>query len=224
MRTMRISCYAGHPMQPLRPQFRAAATLAALLLLYAVLPVSAQTTTLSPGISRIEGTDAESGITYTRIFLEGKLLSPPSAEPLPASPPTLTAQCTQRPAGKLFFELFANYGGVEDTSFHRPWQSGDGGLFAPSTVKVKVTMEFLGYTHVKPVARQWERLDVPSGQLRYNSPSRASSNMEDAIYYLQYLKALPTLRLTYAGKTIEFLTTPLLDEIRKEPRCRASGL
>ncbi len=210
-------------MQSLRPQFRVTATLATLFLLYAALPACAQTTTLSPGLSRIEGTDAESGIAYTRIFLEGKLLSS-SAESLPALPPTLTVQCTQRPTGKFFLELLANYGGVEDTSFHRPWQSDDGGLFAPSTVKVKVTMEFLGYTHVKPVTRQWERLDVPSGQLRYNSPSRSSSNMEDATYYLQYLKALPTLRLTYAGKTIEFLTTPLLDQIRKEPRCRASGL
>jgi hypothetical protein len=211
-------------MQPHRYEFRVTATLAAFLLLSTALPVSAQTTTLSPGLSRIEGTDTESGIAYTRIFLEGKLLSPPSSEPLPTPPPTLTAQCTQRSTGKLFFELFANYGDVEDTSFHRPWQSGDGGLFAPSIVKVKVTMEFLGYTHVKPVTRQWERLDVPSGQLRYNSPSRSSSNMEDATYYLQYLKALPTLRLTYAGKTIEFLTTPLLNQIRKEPRCRASGL
>ena len=85
-------------------------------------------------------------------------------------------------------------------------------------------MEFLGYTHVKPVTRQWERLDAPPGQFRYNPPSGASSNMEDSTYYLQYLKALPTLRLTYAGKTVEFLTGPLLDQIRKEPLCKASDL
>ena len=210
-------------MHPLRHQFRVTATLATIVLLYAAPLVCAQATTLSPGLSRIEGTDAESHILYTRIFLEGKLLSS-SAEPLPAPPPTLIAQCTRRPTGKFVFELLANYGGVEDTAFHRPWRYGDGGLYPPSTVKVKVTMEFLGYTHVKPVKRQWEQLDVPSGQLRYNSPSTGSSNMEDPAYYLQYLKALPTLRLTYAGKTIEFLTTSLLDQIRKEPLCRASGL
>ncbi|MEO8735360.1 MAG: hypothetical protein ABI380_02350 [Edaphobacter sp.] len=198
-------------------------------MLYFALPVCAQTKTLAPGLSRIEGTDSESGIAYTRILLEGKLLpsSPPasiSPEHRPTPPPILTAQCTRRPSGKSFFELFANYGGIEDNAFHRPWQPGDGGLFPPSTVKVKITMEFLGYTHVKPVIRQWERLEFPSGQFRYNPPSRSSSNMEDSTYYLQYLKALPTLRLTYSGKAVEFLTTPLLDQIRKEPLCSASKL
>jgi hypothetical protein len=200
-------------------------SLAALLVISLALPGYSQTATLAPGLSRIEGTDAESGIAYTRIFLEGRLLSlSASAEPQPTPPPTLTAQCTRRANGKFFFELFANYGGVEDTTFHRPWQPSDGGLYPPTTIKVKITMEFLGYTHVKPVKRQWERLDVPFGQFRYNPPSGASSNMEDFPYYLQYLKALPTLRLTYSGKTIDFLTTPWLAQLRKEPLCKASRL
>ncbi len=195
------------------------------LWLCVALSIDAQTTTLAPGLSRIAGTDGESGIVYMRLLLEGKLVSPPpSVEPHPTPPPTLTAQCSQHPGGKLFFELFANYGGVEDTTYHRPWQPKDGGLFAPTTVKVKITMEFLGYTRVKPVTRQWERLDAPAGQFRYNTPSGASFNMEDSTFYLQYLKALPTLRLTYSGKTVEFFTAPLLDQLRKEPLCKASRL
>jgi hypothetical protein len=190
-------------------------------LLSVALAADAQISSLAPGLRRIAGTDPASGIAYARLLLEGRLLS---AEQQPTPPPTLTAQCTQQLNGKLFFELFANYGGVEDTAFHRPWQTSDGGVFAPATVKVKISMEFLGYTHVKPVIRQWEKLDAPAGQFRYNPPSRASSNMEDSTYYLQYLKALPTLRLTYDRKTVEFLTGPLLDQIRKEPLCRASHL
>ncbi|WP_348268458.1 hypothetical protein P8936_04355 [Edaphobacter paludis] len=207
-------------MQSLR--LRSVASVSALLLLCFSPGADAQTSTLVPGLSRIAGTDPASGIAYARLLLEGKLLS--SAEEQPKPRPTLTAQCTQQPNGKLFFELFANYGGVEDTAFHRPWQPSDGGVFAPTTVKVKITMEFLGYTHVKPVTRQWEKLDAPAGQFRYNPPSGASSNMEDSTFYLQYLKALPTLRLTYAGKSAEFLTTPLLDQVRKEPLCKASHL
>jgi len=198
--------------------------MAALLLLCVAPAAEGQTSPLAPGLSRIAGTDPASGIAYTRLLLEGKLLSPPASAEPPSTTPTLIAQCTQRPNGNLLFELFANYGGVEDTVFHRPWQPSDGSLFAPTTVKVNITMEFLGYTHVKPVTRQWEKLDTPAGQFRYNPPSRASSNMEDSTFYLQYLKALPTLRLTYAGKTVEFLTTPLLDQVRKEPLCKASRL
>lgn len=209
-------------MQPLR---QCVVACAATFILLSVAPFAdAQTSTLAPGLSRVAGSDPASGIAYTRLLLEGKLLSPPAAAEPPSTPPRLTAQCTQRPNGKLFFELFANYGGVEDTAFHRPWQPSDGGLFAPNTIKVRITMEFLGYTHVKPVTRQWEKLDTPAGQFRYNPPSAGSSNMEDSTFYLQYLKALPTLRLTYSGKTVEFLTTALFDQLRKEPLCKASRL
>jgi hypothetical protein len=196
----------------------------ALFLLCVALAADAQISSIAPGLSRIVGTDPASGIAYTRLLLEGKLLSPSTSAEPPSTAPTLTAQCTQHPNGRLFFELFANYGGVEDTAFHHPWQPGDGGLYAPSTVKVRITMEFMGYIRVKPVTRQWEKLDTPAGQFRYNPPSAGSSNMEDSTFYLQYLKALPTLRLTYSGKTVEFLTTPLFDQIRKEPLCKASHL
>jgi hypothetical protein len=85
-------------------------------------------------------------------------------------------------------------------------------------------MDFIGYTHVKPVHRQWEIPIQPPGQYRYNPPGPGSSNLEEITYYLRYLLALPTLRLTLNNNSVEFMTVPLLNEIRKEPLCRAAAL
>ena len=85
-------------------------------------------------------------------------------------------------------------------------------------------MEFLGYTHVKPVRRQWEVPVQTPGQYRYNPPGAGSANLEEIAYYLRYLVALPTLRLTLDNHSADFLTTPPLDEIRKKPLCRAASL
>ena len=63
-----------------------------------------------------------------------------------------------------------------------------------------------------------------AGQYRYNPPGGGSANLEEIIYYLRYLVALPTLRLTLGNRSVEFMTSPLLAEIRKEPLCRAAGL
>jgi hypothetical protein len=85
-------------------------------------------------------------------------------------------------------------------------------------------MDFIGYTHVKPVRRQWEIPAQTPGQYRYNSPGSGSSNLEEITYYLRYLLALPTLRLTLNNNSVEFQTTSLLNEIRKEPLCHAAAL
>ncbi len=77
---------------------------------------------------------------------------------------------------------------------------------------------------MKPVRRQWEIPVLPPGQYRYNTPGGESTNMEDISYYLRYLLALPNLRLTVGQRSVEFLSTPLLDEIRREPLCRAAKL
>jgi hypothetical protein len=137
----------------------------------------------------------------------------------------LIAQCTMRPNGKSFFELFANFGSVSDLAFYPPWTpASQQDLFPPRTDKVTFTMEFLGYTHVKPVRRQWEIPVQTPDQYRYNPPGGGSQNLEEIAYYLRYLVSLPTLRLTLGNRSAEFLTTPLLDEVRKEPLCRAAAL
>jgi hypothetical protein len=168
--------------------------------------------------ARADGTGAPDGSTA--------LPSSGSAEASgPILNPMLIAQCTRYPSGKLAFELLANFGGVKDLAYYPPWRPANSrDLFSPQLQKLNITMEFLGYTHVKPVKRQWEALLQPVGQYRYNSPSSGSSNMEDSTYYLRFLLALPTLRLTLGDKTAEFRTKPLLDQIRREPLCKASLL
>lgn len=209
-------------------------TLAAMALLALPARAPAQDAThlptIAPNLARTAGTDPVSGISYTRIYLTAE--PPASATAAEATPPstldlsqpTLTAQCTRRRNGKLFFELFVNFGGVTDTAFYRPWTPADGGLFPPQTPKVILTMEFLGYTKVKPMKRQWERVLQPQGQYRYTPPGGDGSNLEELSHYFQYLRALPTLRLTGDGHTASFLTTALQAQLHQDPLCTASGL
>jgi hypothetical protein len=183
-------------------------------------------TTLASGVDRISGLEASSKIRYVRLILPGSLHTPSAADAATLSPgPTLIAQCTLKPNGKSAFELFANFGGATDLAFYPPWApTSTQDLFPPRTDKAVLTMEFLGYTHVKPVRRQWEIPVQTPRQYRYNSPGGGSANLEEITYYLRYLVALPTLRLTLDSRSAEFLTTPLLDEIRREPLCRAAAL
>jgi hypothetical protein len=183
-------------------------------------------TTLASGVDRISGLEATSNIHYVRLVLSGSLHTVSLADaPVPSPGPTLIAQCTMKPNGKSSFELFANFGGATDLAFYPPWTpTSKQDLFPPQTEKVNMTMDFLGYTHVKPVRRQWEIPVQTPGQYRYNPPGGGSANLEEITYYLRYLIALPTLRLTLGNRSVEFMTTPLLAEIRKEPLCRAAGL
>jgi hypothetical protein len=188
-------------------------------------PDQPEKTTLASGIDRISGLETTSHIQYVRLILSGSIhtSSLDSSAPLPG--PMLMAQCTLKPNGKSSFELFANFGGATDLAFYPPWTPASSqDLFAPRTEKVNVTMDFLGYTHVKPVRRQWEIPVQTPGQYRYNPPGGGSANLEEITYYLRYLIALPTLRLTLDNRSADFLTTPLLGEIRDEPLCRAAAL
>jgi hypothetical protein len=189
-------------------------------------PQQPEKTTLATGIDRLAGEEATSHIQYVRLVLAGSLSTPSLADsPAPSPLPTLIAQCTLRPTGKSYFELFANFGGATDLAFYPPWTpTSKQDLFPPRTDKVTLTMDFLGYTHVKPVRRQWEIPVQTPGQYRYNPPGSGSANLEEISYYLRYLLALPTLRLTLDNRSADFLTTPLLNEIRKEPLCHAANI
>ena len=196
----------------------------------AAAPPAPPRTTLSPGLYRVEGDDPGSGIHYVRILLLGTPMSHPSqsgsADPSAPdlSQPTLTGQCTRDRTGKLRFELFANFGGVPDPAFYPPWQPTPDDQFAPRTDKVVLTLEFLGYTRVKPFRREFERVQAPSpAQLRYLNPGRGSSNLEPPGWFFQYLRALPTLRLSDGTQSADFLTTPWLAQLHVEPVCAASG-
>jgi len=169
-----------------------------------------------------QGTDAGSGIAYALIPVEGRRVSAGEAP----SAPRLTAQCTQNASGKLRFELLVDAGDVGELRFVPPWKPvSKSDLFPPVVPKTTVSMEFLGYTKVKPVKRQWTGIDGLPGEWKYATPGLGSANMEDAAYYLQYLKALPTLRLTFAsGLTLEFDTARWQQRVKAEPLCAASGL
>ncbi len=215
---------------PARPLF--AVSLSALQVLLCASVLAAQQpdlrqpekTTLTNGVDRLAGTETTSKIQYVRLILSGSLHGAAPADP-PAPPPTLIAQCTLRPNGRSYFELFANFGGATDLAYYPPWTpASKDDLFPPITQKAAITMDFLGYKPVKPVRRQWEMPVQTPGQYRYNPPGGGSSNMEEITYYLRYLLALPTLRLTLGDRSAEYRTTPLLDAIRKEPLCRASLL
>ncbi len=172
---------------------------------------------------RVAGRDAGSGIDYVLLPEYGRRIS---GTPNPHEPaPRLTAQCTRRPNGSLRFELLADAGTTVPPSYYPPWHQTKDDLYPPNLEKVAVTMEFLGYTKVKPVKRQWVRLQEQPEELRYNTPGADSSNLEEIAFYLQYLRALPTLRLTIPGQAaIEFDTAGWLARVKAEPLCHASGL
>jgi len=192
------------------------------------IPLHAQVQTLAPGLRKLSGVEPTSKIEYTRIFLDGTLVPPNSPFNVfpftTESTPVLIAECTQPPSGKPRFELHAHFGDVQDTAYYPPWHPTPDDLYPPETVKITVTMDFFGYTKVKPAKRQWEYLTAPVGELRYNPPSSRSHNLEEITFYLQYLKALPTLRLTLQDKAAQFNINPLFDAIRKDPLCRAAGI
>ena len=87
-----------------------------------------------------------------------------------------------------------------------------------------MTMEFLGYTHVRPVRRQWEIPVQTPGQYRYNPPGGGSANLEEITFYLRYLIALPTLRLALDNRSAGFLdhTAPRRVPQRTSLSCRRS--
>lgn len=194
---------------------------------------------LPPGMSRAAGLDAGSGIAYTLISVQGKLVAgvggvsvyavKAAASELPPTPPTLTAQCIRDESGKLRFELLTNLGGIPEIAYYPPWKPTPQQQVQPPTAKTTVTMEFLGYMKVKPVKREWRYLRALPGELRYAESGMHSGNMEESRFYMQYLKALPTLRLTIPGQglgtgTIEFETTKWQSFVRKEPLCAEAGL
>lgn len=175
-----------------------------------------------PGISRTEGVDSASSIRWIRLTLDGKTVKGNAGS---AGAPLLIAQCTLHSADKYRFEMFSSFGDATDLAFYPPWKpASPQDLFAPRTDKVSITMEFLGYTRVKPLRRQWEVPVQTPGLYRYNPPGSGSPNLEEIAYDLRYLLALPIVRLSLADRSAEFAASPLIAQIRREPLCRAAGL
>ena len=174
-------------------------------------------------MERLEGLEPTQKISYVLLTIEGRRIDKTASASEHA--PRLTAQCTRSADAKLHLELLADPGNAAALTYFPPWHASPGVLFPPVYSRDSVTMSFLGYMKVKPARRTWEVLNQPSGELRYATPGLSSGNMEPVSYYLLYLRALPTLRLAIPEKgTLEFMTTPWIEAIRKEPLCKASGL
>ena len=188
--------------------------------LSAALATGQEMTTLGKTLGRADGVDARSGTAYTRLYLVSE-----GAGAFDTARPMLTVDCTRRQDGKYGFGMALHYNGTTDTGFHaiRSLHAGQP-HFEHTDDQREVTLEFLGYTRVKPLKRQFLLVSEPAGALVYNPPGLHSYNLEDASYPFQYLRALPTFRTTYSGWTVTFETEPLLAQISKEPLCAASHL
>ncbi len=203
--------------------------LGCMLLLRYVLPLLAGAATIASaqapsGLVRTEGVDEASGVAYVLLSLDGHALA--SATP---ETPVLTAQCTQR-NGKPRFEVFVSLGAVasaETHRFHGDWRPTPEYPSQPPVRRTTLTLEFLGYVKQKPLKSDWERMREPEGEFRFLPPGLHSGNLGDFTtdLYLRYLMALPTLRVSLAGEpAVEFDATPWLDQVRREPACKGSGL
>ncbi len=182
-----------------------------------------QAVNLPSGLHKASGVDPDSGIRYVLLSVDGL---PAKSMLMPDPPPRLTAQCTKTPAGKLKFEVLADLGGAPEVLFFPPWKPRSSqDLYPPTLVQTTIIMEFLGYTRVKPVKRQWVTPEGLPDEFEYAAPGFRSGNMEDFRFYLQYLRSLPTLRLTIPGRgASQWETTAWLQALHAEPICGASGL
>jgi hypothetical protein len=171
----------------------------------------------APALSRVEGTDANSGTHYVR-------LSIPSSAAGTASDlaPRFTLECRDL-KGKHNLLWFLSFGGIPIQPFAPPFKASQNDPFPPNYEKVKLRMDFEGYMRSKPVIKEWEML--PSGEFRFCNAGLNCSNMETARFYMGFLNALPTLRIAYAktfdGKPLEqvFELRSLVDEANKTPVC-----
>ncbi len=182
----------------------------------AAAPDNASTPT-APVLSRVEGTDAGSGTHYVRLSVSSS-----GSGTQPDLPPRFTLECRDV-KGKHDLIWFLSFGGVPAQPFEPPFKPSQDDPFPPSYHMVKLKMNFEGYMRTKPFTKAWEEL--PSGEFRFCNSSIACPNMETARFYMAFLNALPTLRISYAkaadGKSPEqvFQLRSLVDEANKAPLC-----
>lgn len=172
----------------------------------------------APNLTRIEGSDTESGIHYVRLTL---LAPDPSAKS--TAPPYFTMECTEA-NGRRVLSWFVSFGGIQPGAFTPPVHLEPGQPKPLPNPSEKLKMSFEGYTKWKPVTRVWEVL--PSGELRYRNPGMHSPNLETPRAFLVYLNSLPELHIGFesphGGSPAEavFPVRPLLDELNRTPTCQ----
>jgi hypothetical protein len=174
-------------------------------------------TSSAPAFSRVEGTDTDSGTHYVRLSIS----SPVSGRP-PELAPRFTLECRDV-KGKHDLLWFLSFGGVPIQPFQPPFKPSHGAPFPPVYHMVKLKMDFEGYMRTKPYTKAWEELN--SGELRFCNAGIECPNMETARFYMSFLNALPTLRISYAKPSglqspeLVFPLRSLVDEANKTPVC-----
>lgn len=171
----------------------------------------------APALSRVEGTDAGSGTHYVRLSV-----SAASSGTALDLAPRFTLECRDV-KGKHDLIWFLSFGGVPVQAFEPPFKPSENDQFPPVYPKVKLKMNFEGYMRSKPYTKAWEQL--PSGELRFCNSGINCPNMETARFYMAFLNALPTLRVSYAKASEDkspeqvFQLRSLVDEASKTPVC-----
>src|SRR5580658_1970004 len=202
---------------PSRPRFYLA--LLTLLLGWFAASLRAQDNSGSPAhslsgaVTRTDAVDKQSGVHYVRLILAS---ADKDETDKTALPPHLVFDCFDD-KGKHTLAWTVSFGGIDIQPFDPPFHSTQSNLFPPQYPYVDLRMSFEGYIRSKPMVRAWQQL--PSGELRYHGPGSASPNMETVRFFLDYLNALPGLRIAYAKKSkspaseVFFGTAPLLKEL-----------
>ena len=189
-------------------------------------PAHGELPAIAPGLARIEGVDAGSGIAYTRIFLSAKASGPLPAEApavIDLGQPTMTAQCTKDASGKYAFDIYVNFGSMADPAFYPPWKPTKEHPNAAKTRYVNLNLTFKGYMS-QSFKREFSDDWRPATQYRYNPPGNHSANLEPSSSFAARLRAMPLLTVNDNKQLAQFETTPLLDRVHSEPLCKASGL
>lgn len=197
-----------------------------VLLLTASAAASAQSaiTPVAPNLARFDGLEPNQQITYTRFFLNANAASANSSNQVDLTRPVLTAECFLDAKGKPGFVIYIAFAGLPDPALYLPDLHPKDGSSPPTRRFTNLSLQFVGYAKSKVFKRQFELMQQPAGQLRYNPPGFSSSNLEEFAYFMQFLRSLPTLHVTDGTHTADFNGVPLLTHIHEAPLCAAAGL
>ena len=170
---------------------------------------------------RLEGTDAESGIHYTRLILLLRSQQTP-ADATPGDLPRFTMECREQ-GNKRSLHWLVRLDGSPDFTFQPPRVSTPAQPYPQPYPIANLKMRFEGYTQSGEFKRQWEVL--PTGEFHYRNPGMGSNNLDDPRHFFPYLIGLPNMRIGFVkprpkqpGEVV-FAAKPLIDLVRKTGFC-----
>jgi hypothetical protein len=197
-----------------------------LTLFCARLLPAQQPEVVGENLLRLEGTDPDSGNHYLRLILllkDPNSLNVPADKATPEMLPRFTMECREKD-GKHSLFWFLRFDGSPDFAYTPVYKPQPGVPYFLRNPDIDVKMRFEGYQNSGWFKTQWEKL--PSGELRYRNYGFTTSNLQNPVYYLTWLKSLPNLHFMLAKPTqslpkdLVFPTKPLLDLMKQSPICQ----